>query len=69
MDRFEYTPRQDNKGNGAVQHVDIYASIDGADYALVHEGAQDEWTYSNDMSVRDTKTVDLKGFLDRLHYI
>ena len=61
MDRFEYTPRQDNKGNGAVQQMDIYASIDGTDYSLVHEGVQDEWTYSNDMSVRDTKTVDLKG--------
>ena len=36
-------------------------SIDGTDYSLVHEGVQDEWTYSNDMSVRDTKTVDLKG--------
>lgn len=60
MDKFEYTPRQDNKGNGTVQQMDVYASVDGKTYTLVHEGAKDEWTYANDDS-RDTKTVDLSG--------
>lgn len=60
MDKFEYTPRQDNKGNGTVQQMDIYASIDGKKYTLVHDGAKDEWTYTNDDS-RDTKTVSLNG--------
>lgn len=60
MDKFEYTPRQDNKGNGTVQQMDVYASVDGKTYTLVHEGAKDEWTYADDDS-RDTKTVNLDG--------
>lgn len=62
MDRFEYTPRQDNKGNGTVKKMDVYTSIDGNTWELAWNSAEHEaWTYSDDMEVRDTKTIDLSS--------
>ena len=45
MDRFEYTPRQDNKGNGTVKKMDVYTSIDGNTWELAWNSAEHEaWT-------------------------
>lgn len=66
LDKFEYIPRNDNKGNGTVQKMDIYASLDGNSWTKVYDGSsQPEWTYSNDMSNLDTKTVDLSSVTAR----
>lgn len=62
MDRFEYTPRQDNKGNGTVQKLDVYTSVDGKSWKLAWDGNRNsEWTYSTSTEERDTKVVDLTG--------
>ena len=56
LDRIEYTPRQDNKGNGTVQKMDVYTSLDGTNWNLAYDSSKNkEWTYSNDMSEPDKK--------------
>ena len=49
LDKFEYYARHDNYGNGAVQRMNIYTSLDGVHWTLVHEGKED-WTYSAALS-------------------
>lgn len=62
LDRIEYTPRQDNKGNGTVQKMDVYTSLDGTNWNLAYDSSKNkEWTYSNDMSEPDIKTMDMTG--------
>lgn len=62
LDRIEYTPRQDNKGNGTIQKMDVYTSVDGTNWTLAYDSSKNpEWTYSTDMSDPDTKTMDMTG--------
>lgn len=62
LDRIEYTPRLDNKGNGTVQKMDVYTSLDGTNWTLAYDSSKNpEWTYSKDMSDPDTKTMDMTG--------
>lgn len=62
MDRFEYTPRQDNKGNGTVKKMDVYTSVDGNTWELAWDSSKhDAWTYSANAAERDTKTIEFKG--------
>ncbi len=62
MDRFEYTPRQDNKGNGTVKKMDVYTSVDGNKWELAWDSSKhDAWTYSTNPAERDTKTIEFKG--------
>lgn len=62
LDRFEYTPRNDNKGNGTVKTMDVYASYDGKNWKKVYDGSGNVWTYDGEnMANLDTKTIDLKG--------
>ena len=47
LDKLTYQPRMDNKGNGTVQQMDVYASLDGVNYTKVWDGkANGDWTYS-----------------------
>ncbi|MFV0380720.1 MAG: discoidin domain-containing protein, partial [Breznakia sp.] len=63
MDKFTYQPRMDNKGNGAVQQMDVYASLDGKNYTKVWDGAKNpEWKYNtSDMDIADIKEINLNG--------
>ena len=56
-------PRSDNKGNGTVQRMDVYTSIDGVNWTLSYDSSKQksDWTYSKDMSDLDTKTIDMTG--------
>ncbi|TDW16846.1 alpha-glucosidase (family GH31 glycosyl hydrolase) [Breznakia blatticola] len=63
MDKFTYQPRMDNKGNGAVEKMNLYASVDGVTYEKVWDGdANPAWTYNkSDMSVEDVKEIPLNN--------
>ena len=63
LERIDYTPRNDNKGNGTVQRMDVYTSIDGVNWTLSYDSSKQksDWTYSKDMSDLDTKTIDMTG--------
>lgn len=66
MDKFTYQPRMDNKGNGTVKQMDVYASLDGVNYTKVWDGAANPaWTYSTSMEVADIKEIDLSGLKAR----
>ena len=61
LDKFEYYPR-DNYGNGTVYKMDIYTSLDGVHWVLVHDGSSDVWTYDTSATVNENvQTVDLTG--------
>lgn len=38
LDKLTYQPRMDNKGNGTVYRMDVYASLDGVNYTKVWDG-------------------------------
>ena len=40
LDRIEYTPRLDNKGNGTVQKMDVYTSLDGTNWTLAYDSSK-----------------------------
>ncbi|MBS6116160.1 discoidin domain-containing protein [Thomasclavelia spiroformis] len=62
LDKLTYQPRMDNKGNGTVTRMDVYASLDGINYTKVWDGNKNTaWTYSSDMADPDIKEVTLNG--------
>ena len=62
LDKLTYQPRMDNKGNGTVYRMDVYASLDGVNYTKVWDGnANEAWTYSSSMDVDDIKEMPLNG--------
>ncbi|WP_281509234.1 discoidin domain-containing protein [Thomasclavelia cocleata] len=66
LDKLTYQPRMDNKGNGTVTRMDVYASLDGVNYTKVWDGnANDAWTYSTSMEVDDIKEMPLTGLKAR----
>ena len=67
LDKLTYQPRMDNKGNGTVYRMDVYASLDGVNYTKVWDGnANDAWTYDrNNMDVDDIKEMPLNGLKAR----
>ena len=61
LDKFEYYPR-DAYSNGTVKQMDIYTSLDGVHWNLVHAGNENNWTYNSGAAYLDNvKTVDLSG--------
>ena len=40
LERIDYTPRNDNKGNGTVQRMDVYTSIDGVNWTLSYDSSK-----------------------------
>ena len=61
LDKFEYYPR-DNYSNGTVSKMDIYTSLDGVHWNLVHDGAFNTWSYDTSKTVdENVKIVDLTG--------
>ena len=61
LDKFEYYPR-DNYSNGTVYKMDIYTSLDGVHWVLVHDGDSDVWSYDTSATVNENvQTVDLTG--------
>lgn len=62
LNKFEYYPR-DNYGSGSVQKMNIYSSLDGKNWKLEWNGAEEEeWTYNKDLEVEENaKTVSLDG--------
>ncbi|MFQ7312044.1 MAG: TIM-barrel domain-containing protein [Sellimonas sp.] len=66
LDKFEYYPR-DSYGSGTVQRMNVYSSLDGRNWKLEWNGAeQEEWTYNTDLEVEENaKTVPLNGVLAR----
>ena len=66
LDKLTYQPRMDNKGNGTVQQMDVYASLDGVNYTKVWDGAANgDWTYSTSMEDPDIKEMPLTGIKAR----
>ena len=67
LDKFEYYARSDNYGNGAVQKLDIFVSLDGVHWLEAYDGeANAAWTYDGNASVEENvKTVDLSGHAAR----
>ena len=66
LDKLTYQPRMDNKGNGTVYRMDVYASLDGVNYTKVWDGnANEAWTYSSSMDVDDIKEMPLNGLKAR----
>ena len=66
LDKLTYQPRMDNKGNGTVKRMDVYASLDGINYTKVWDGqANAPWTYSSSMEVDDIKEMKLSGLKAR----
>ena len=67
LDKLTYQPRMDNKGNGTVYRMDVYASLDGVNYTKVWDGnANDAWTYDRtNMEVDDIKEMPLNGLKAR----
>ncbi|MDF9825451.1 alpha-glucosidase (family GH31 glycosyl hydrolase) [Breznakia sp. PF5-3] len=66
LDKLDYVPRE-NKSNGAVYRMDVYASLDGVNYTKVWDGnANPAWSYDrNDLEGWQTKTVPLTGLKAR----
>lgn len=62
LDKLEYYPR-DNYGNGTVQQLDVYTSLDGVHWIQQYDGSsQDNWTYDTGKPVTENvKTVSLTG--------
>lgn len=66
LDKLTYQPRMDNKGNGTVKRMDVYASLDGVNYTKVWDGAANaKWTYSSSMDDPDIKEIPLVGLKAR----
>ena len=67
LDKFEYYARSDNYGNGAVQKLDIFVSLDGVHWQEAYDGeANAAWSYDANASVEENvKTVDLSGYAAR----
>lgn len=66
LDKLTYQPRMDNKGNGTVKRMDVYASLDGINYTKVWDGAENaQWTYSSSMEDPDIKEMPLTGLKAR----
>ena len=67
LDKLTYQPRMDNKGNGTVYRMDVYASLDGVNYTKVWDGnANAAWTYDrSNMEVDDIKEMPLNGLKAR----
>ena len=66
LDKLTYQPRMDNKGNGTVQQMDVYASLDGVNYTKVWDGkANGDWTYSSSMDDPDIKEMKFSGLKAR----
>lgn len=62
LDKLVYQPRMDNKGNGTVKRMDVYASLDGVNYTKVWDGQEnDAWKYSSDMDDPDLKEMSFNG--------
>lgn len=65
LDKFTYLPRTDydgGKGNGVVQRMDVYASLDGVNYEKVWDGASEAaWDYTGQKGEGMMKTIDLTG--------
>ncbi|MBR7178774.1 MAG: discoidin domain-containing protein, partial [Oscillospiraceae bacterium] len=63
LDKFEYYARSDNYGNGTVEKLDIFTSLDGVHWIEAHDGDTAEvWTYDANATVEENvKTVDLSG--------
>lgn len=71
MDKILYTPRQDNKGNGTVNKMDVYSSIDGQNWELVYDSSQhEEWRFDRNNPDPETKEISLNGKASRyLKYV
>lgn len=63
LDKLVYVARTDNYGNGAVQQLDVYTSLDGVHWTLQWDGSENaDWTYNAQLSIEENfKTVDLTG--------
>ena len=63
LDKLVYVARTDNYGNGAVQQLDVYTSLDGVNWTLQWDGSENEaWSYDDSKSVEENfKTVPLTG--------
>ncbi|QWT17625.1 discoidin domain-containing protein [Collinsella sp. zg1085] len=61
LDKFVYTPRQDNAGNGNIKRMKVETSLDG-----VHWQEHDAGVWDNTGAGKfDDKTVDLTGIIAR----
>lgn len=60
LDKFVYTPRQDNGGNGNVVSLKVETSLDGVNWVVQQESS--EWKTGNNADGLASKTVELTGF-------
>ena len=62
FEKFEYYPRPD-LSNGTVKQMNIYTSLDGVNWKLAWDGANNaSWAYmAGATAAENVKTVDLKG--------
>ena len=67
LDKFEYYARSDNYGNGTVQKLDIFVSLDGVHWQEAYDGESNAaWSYDANAAVEENvKTVDLSGYAAR----
>lgn len=62
LDKLEYYARNDNYGNGTVNELDVYTSLDGVNWTKQHDGASDPWSYNPAGTIEENiKTIDLGG--------
>lgn len=63
LDKLVYVARTDNYGNGAVQQLDVYTSLDGVNWTLQWDGSENPaWSYDAGLSIEENfKTVPLTG--------
>ena len=60
LDKFVYTPRQDNGGNGSVISMKVETSLDGVNWVTQQESS--EWATGNNAEGLASKTVELTGY-------
>lgn len=68
LDKFEYYGRSDNYGNGTVQRMDIYTSLDGKNWTKAYDSSTQaaDWAYdAKKTQSENVKTVDLSGLAAR----
>lgn len=63
LDQLVYVARTDNYGNGAVQQMDVYTSLDGVHWTLQWDGSEKgDWSYNASLPIEaNFKTVPLTG--------
>lgn len=62
LDKLEYYARNDNYGNGTVNQLDVYTSLDGVNWTKQHDGASDPWSYNPAGTIEENiKTINFGG--------